>query len=642
MYAFDHRGRGMLSSTCVLACLTMTAFGAVAHAAVVTDALDLVPDNMLNVGRSAIPSQDRAQLPISAEENDRPGHPPDSSDPSPRAVGCLNCHGDLEDITANMNWGGGSNQCTRCHGGDSHATTKEQAHVQPTLPVIMDKTVVPLDYDLPYQRFVNPSDLRVVNETCGDCHTHQDETEVIFKGLMATAAGHYAGGLYLNGVTNTKTPIYGTFAVTDDDGYVPTEQGAVASLLDLITYDPAGDPTLFATHYRAVPGQACARCHLWSRGKGYRGAVEADGVYRADGCAACHMVYANDGLSTSADTSIDHNQPGHPMVHVITAAIPTEQCLHCHHRGARIGLSFTGRAQMPPRLPSGPGVPGTTDVVFNGNYHYTDSETNPPDVHHERGLHCIDCHTKNGVMGDGNIFGHMDQATQIRCQTCHGVLTAEGTLIDEDGLDLNNVTQNPGGSIVLTSKITGQQHTVPQVTDIVDPASPVYSSHAACAMNDTHIKEQGGLECYACHTSWTPNCFGCHFERDERFTGLNLVTRQEEIGRARTNNKIFESLKHFSMGKNPKGRLPAGRRRHRARRKQDPGLRDAHHRQPAFRSRPRAGESAYGPCGGRGANLRRVSPVATVVGPGLGQLCAGPHTRLCGYGRWCAGLRSTY
>lgn len=483
-----------------------------------------------------------------ADPENRPGQPP-----APRAPGCLNCHGNIEDATANMQWNG-FHRCVDCHGGDAHATTKEEAHVQPTLPVIMDQTVAPLDYDLAYQQFINPSNLRVADRTCGGCHAHRDEVDVIFKGLMATAAGHYAGGLYLNGVVNTKTPIYGTYAVTDDDGYVPTQQGAVANLLDLITYDPMGDPLQFATHYRAVPGQVCARCHLWSRGKGYRGAVGADGVYRADGCAACHMIYDDDGLSRSADSTINHGEPGHPMTHAITKAIPSGQCIHCHHRGARIGLSFTGRAQMPPRLPSGPGVPGTTDVIFNGNYHYADAETNPPDVHHANGMHCIDCHTKNGVMGDGNIYGHMDQATKIRCETCHGRPTARGTLIDEDGLPLNNVTANPNGSVVLTSKVTGQTHAVEQVMDVVDPASSVHNPRAACAMNANHLMEQGGLECYACHAAWTPNCFGCHFERDERHMGLNLVTRQNEVGRARTNNKIFESLKHFSMGRNRKGK----------------------------------------------------------------------------------------
>jgi hypothetical protein len=471
---------------------------------------------------------------------------------SPREVdpGCLTCHGDIENATESM---GFWLSCTFCHGGDGFATTKEEAHVQPTRPVIMDQTVPPLDYDLPYQQFVNPSNLRVVQNTCRVCHPW--EVDSVTKSMMATAAGHYSGGLYLNAVVDTKMPIYGTFAISDDDYYVPTEAGAVHELKDLIVYNPQNDPALISTHFQAVPSQACARCHLWSRGAGYRGAADIAGLYRADGCAACHMIYANDGLSRSADASINHNEPGHPMFHSITRAIPTEQCVHCHHRGARIGLSFQGLAQMPPRLPSGPGVPGSTDERFNRSYHFSDPRTNPADVHHQSGMHCIDCHTRDEVMGDGNLYGHMDQATKIDCRHCHGTPTEEGSLHDKDGNRLTNVDRDEQGHTVLFSKVSGPKHDVTQIRDLVDPSSPRFNPRAACAMNENHIKSEGGLECYACHTAWTPNCFGCHFERDETRMGLNLMTRQMEVGRAATNNMIFETFKYFMMGANAAGRL---------------------------------------------------------------------------------------
>ncbi len=481
----------------------------------------------------------------------RPGDPDWPAGPRAgegcRAVGC---HDLIENVTVDM---GFDLSCVFCHGGNAAETTVELAHVQPTRPVIMDKTVAPLDYDLRYQQFVNPSNLRVVSDTCGVCHPSQVTT--VMKSMMATAAGHYAGGMYLNGVIDSKTPEYATFAITDDDGTVPTEAGAVASLADLIIYDPLNDPSLVSTHFQAVPSQACARCHLWSRGKGFRGAVGADGTYRADGCAACHMVYADDGRSLSADLSIDHVEQGHPKVHRITKAIPTEQCLHCHHRGARIGLSFTGRSQMPPDLPSGPGVVGTTDVRFNGNFHYVDPETNPPDIHGERGMHCIDCHTKADAMGDGNIYGHMDQATKIACQTCHGTPTARASLVDFDNIPLDNVARDPDGRIAVTSKVDGSVHRTFEAMDITDPSSPFYNPVAACAMNGNHLKDNGGLECFACHTSWTPNCFGCHFERNEQLSGLNLMTREMEVGKASTNNKMFVALQQFMLGANSAGRI---------------------------------------------------------------------------------------
>ena len=60
-----------------------------------------------------------------------------------------------------------------------------------------------------------------------------------------------------------------------------------------------------------VPSQACARCHLWSRGRGYRNAGEfenVDGTYRADGCAACHVLYSNQGLYEGDDPAIDQTK----------------------------------------------------------------------------------------------------------------------------------------------------------------------------------------------------------------------------------------------------------------------------------------------------------------------------------------------
>ncbi|MFQ5495941.1 MAG: hypothetical protein ACE5EX_11235, partial [Phycisphaerae bacterium] len=156
--------------------------------------------------------------------------------------------------------------------------------------------------------------------------------------------------------------------------------------------------------------------------------------------------------------------------------------------------------------------------------------------------------------GDGNIYGHMDQATKIECRTCHGVPTARGSLTDADGNTLNNVEVSADGNVVLTSKVSGAPHVIPQVMDVVNADSPRYNAKAAAAMNGHHLKTVGGMECYACHASWAPNCFGCHFERDERFTGLNLITRREEMGVARTGNKVFVSLKHFAMGLNAQGK----------------------------------------------------------------------------------------
>ena len=67
--------------------------------------------------------------------------------------------------------------------------TKEEAHVLPSLPVIMDQTIPPLDYDLPYQRFVNPTNLRVVDSVCGECHAEKVAT--VKKSMMAYISANW-------------------------------------------------------------------------------------------------------------------------------------------------------------------------------------------------------------------------------------------------------------------------------------------------------------------------------------------------------------------------------------------------------------------------------------------------------------------
>ena len=77
----------------------------------------------------------------------------------------------------------------------------------------------------------------------------------------------------------------------------------------------------------------------------FLGTNDQPGDYRSSGCASCHVVYANDrdprhsgpyaqfghvGESQSKDPTVPRNQPGHPLRHEFTSAIPTSQCMICH------------------------------------------------------------------------------------------------------------------------------------------------------------------------------------------------------------------------------------------------------------------------------------------------------------------------
>jgi hypothetical protein len=77
----------------------------------------------------------------------------------------------------------------------------------------------------------------------------------------------------------------------------------------------------------------------------FLGTNDNPGDYRNSGCASCHVVYANDrdvqeggpyagfgnrGTSAGSDPTIRKGESGHPLMHRMTTAIPTSQCMICH------------------------------------------------------------------------------------------------------------------------------------------------------------------------------------------------------------------------------------------------------------------------------------------------------------------------
>ena len=77
----------------------------------------------------------------------------------------------------------------------------------------------------------------------------------------------------------------------------------------------------------------------------FLGTNENPGDFRSSGCSACHVSYANDreplhsgpdaafgnrGKTQTQDPTIPRNEPGHPLRHEFTKAIPTSQCMVCH------------------------------------------------------------------------------------------------------------------------------------------------------------------------------------------------------------------------------------------------------------------------------------------------------------------------
>lgn len=170
------------------------------------------------------------------------------------------------------------------------------------------------------------------------------------------------------------------------------------------------------------------------------------------------------------------------------------------------------------------------------------------DIHAEKGMHCVDCHFRNDVHGDGNVYHEYQAQVEIRCEDCHGTTTDYATLEpsgpaasapnhkklslesvrNSDGKRIFEWEENDNGDMELTqhSMVTpGVKWKVRQVKDVVTLGHPRYNKAASYAKtiqrdNKTYgyvpsdhsqlAHQPDKMECYACHTSWVTACFGCH------------------------------------------------------------------------------------------------------------------------------------
>ncbi len=318
------------------------------------------------------------------------------------------------------------------------------------------------------------------------------------------------------------------------------------------------DPKLAGFTYQR---QQCQRCHVGVKGR------EKRGDYRGMGCSACHIPYSNEGYYEGGDPTIDKEEQGHLLVHRMQATrkakvvvagqeysgIPVESCNSCHNRGKRIGVTYQGLMEF------SYGSPYDEDGNKQPKLHTKQYLFISDDLHHQiesrpenpkGGLLCQDCHTSIDMHGDGNIFGTTLAQVEIECQDCHGTpdqypwqlplgfseefgrelaSTARGladqslpetaafaTQYDKRDGYLLTARGNPFGNVVkdgekvVLHSATGTDFMVPILKKIAQ-AKAWKSPNAMVAMSKVS-KHTESLECYACHASWVPQCYGCHVQ----------------------------------------------------------------------------------------------------------------------------------
>ena len=318
------------------------------------------------------------------------------------------------------------------------------------------------------------------------------------------------------------------------------------------------DPKLAGFTYQR---QQCQRCHVGIRGR------EKRGDYRGMGCSSCHIPYGNEGYYEGKDPTINKVEKGHMLTHKIQATrkskvkhgdveysgIPVETCNSCHNRGKRIGVTYQGLMEFPYGSPfnaDGNKQPRlhTKNYLFISDdlHHQIDSRPENP----KGGLLCQDCHTTIDMHGDGNIPGTTLAQVEVECQDCHGTTdqfpwelplgyseefakdlpqnargltdrlqteTAafattyekrEGYLKTARGNPFGNVVKD--GSKVIMHSATGVDFEVPLLKQL--KIDDNWKSPDAMVAMDSVQKHNESLECYACHASWVPQCYGCHVQ----------------------------------------------------------------------------------------------------------------------------------
>ncbi len=352
--------------------------------------------------------------------------------------------------------------CSPCHLGNAVTIDKIKAH----------KGMV-----------LNPGDLRIVDRTCGIVGCHPADIKKVKNSLMATNRGILATLLYYWGEAE------------DQNGDYSVEQ-----LLE------SGETSLALDYFRKL----CATCHLWKQKNDLPDAPQFFNE-KGGGCTACHFIQP-EGDQEMTVTSFDEEdeeefvdgkkkKKPHPL---IVKKVPQDNCIRCHNRSGRIGISYKGIFEA-----EGYGTPYEKGQLSSqrlpGDRFYLKIAE---DIHHTKGMTCIDCHTRDEIMGDGNRYAHYEEALEISCEMCHSALP--GTT--RRNKQVNNISEKEG-RFVLVSKLDDKEHPL----NLPKQETCFYPGHKR-------------MSCESCHSTWVPQCYGCHAKRDERETHLDKLTLEETEG----------------------------------------------------------------------------------------------------------------
>ena len=484
---------------------------------------------------------------------------------------CLKCHSGIEDIRDPKSKmmqeildiaeraGAEGNSCIVCHGGNPNEENKTKAH-SGTLKYF-------LNHKGPKEFYPSPTSQWININTCGVCHIEQVEAQ--WSSLMNTEAGKIHGALWGFGAKEGYQHYMSNYDLNNTHKRLGTELYR-EYMRDLERKEPQAFPKYMQTIPKAPTAneiekdpslavytylrQECLRCHTGGKGRSRRG------DYRGVGCASCHIPYSNGGFYEGNDSSIPKNKRGHLLTHQIQSSrkvkvtihninysgIPVETCTTCHNRGKRIGVSYQGLMETEYKATFDESGNPQPKLHTKRYLHLTE------DIHYTKGMLCQDCHTSSDMHGDSFMVGANLGAVEIECQDCHGTTEkypwelplgysdefsrkeregeprgvtktladylkkgavpkdiGDGFLVTARGNPMPKATKHGDKIIIYLS--SGKNITLTPLKALKEQKK--LSKKALIAM-DKIKAHNSKLECYTCHATWAPQCYGCHVKID--------------------------------------------------------------------------------------------------------------------------------
>lgn len=325
--------------------------------------------------------------------------------PNGKVERCKTCHLGIEEISNShpSNTFG----CAVCHGGNPLSLDEAAAHSQ-------------------MYGGSHPGSLNAASLSCGGtgangaaCHSGnqeqaKNEVDLVKTSIMSTNAGVLSAVRMMFGLDKTKNVpglIKGQVAALYPNPLQGRPNQSSFQQNCLSQCHQSGGDLPVPSAITSNNAQQRATASLPS------GQSAANGKVQAHGCEACHVLTNPSHSYTGDDTTMRANNAGYGMVHRLTTQIPYTQCNQCHNQGQHdaLKMEFTSRPDLPKVIRDWQA--GDTTWTDRVSDYYLPGEIF---AGCEVSLDCIDCHTRQDVMGDNKLYTSEYDAVHIQCLDCHG------------------------------------------------------------------------------------------------------------------------------------------------------------------------------------------------------------------------------